>query len=62
MRVKCAYKKCGGRRIHNENPEVTRKHQTIEVPEGFKGRAYCSIECMAYAGDLKTKKEANASA
>jgi hypothetical protein len=48
-KVLCAYEGCSNRRIHFES-DKKRPQQTVEVPDDFEGKAYCSIECACYAG------------
>jgi hypothetical protein len=56
-KVPCSYEKCGKIRPHFESSEESRPTQWIEVPDDFAGRAYCSVECAAYAKALKIKKD-----
>ena len=59
-KVLCSNPSCAGRRAHYERPEVNRRHQMVEVPETFEGRAFCSIECRVYyEGYQRANKEAN---
>jgi hypothetical protein len=59
MRVECSGPGCGDRRAHRERPFEPRDVRFVEVPEDFVGKAYCSIECAAYAGVHLTKKIAD---
>lgn len=46
-KVHCANINCLQRRVHYEQPDVMRGQQMIEVPDGFTGKAYCSLTCQA---------------
>ena len=46
--IKCGNRTCSERRVHHEFPNVKRKHRTIEVPNNYNGRTFCSLECKVY--------------
>lgn len=55
-KVPCANtKECPQRRIHFEEPDTPRGTQYIEVPDDYKGPAYCSITCAVLAGAIKLR-------
>lgn len=53
-KVKCEGPGCEMRRQHHEN-DSPRGPQMLEVPEGFTGKCYCSIECYEYAKATKVE-------
>ena len=52
-KVPCSFYGCSGRRVHNEQPYVQRDHVMVEVPDDFRGKAFCSFECQAYSEGTK---------
>jgi hypothetical protein len=62
-KVPCACKTCCNRRSHHESDGDGRPQQTVEVPDNFIGKAYCSIECMLYdehdEGEVKKQRSHN---
>lgn len=57
MMMKCAYPGCSTRRLHHESPHQQRPHQLVEVPDGYQGTAYCSIECLSYNNATYSEKD-----
>ena len=49
-KVPCNFYGCSGRRNHHESdsPESGRPHRTVEIPDDFRGKVFCSLECQMY--------------
>jgi hypothetical protein len=54
-KVPCSSPSCSSRRIHHGRPDEPRGTVWLDVPEGFEGHAYCSVECYLYG---KTENDA----
>jgi len=48
MNKHCSGPGCEEKRSNWSNPDVSRGIQVIEVPEGYEGPAFCSVECSMY--------------
>ena len=54
-KIPCSGPVCDQRRIHHEEPDVMRPRQTVEVPDDYEGKAFCSYTCAAEAGYFNVK-------
>ncbi len=55
----CSYPKCNERRVHHEQPDEMRAHQTVELPDGHEedDPYYCSITCACMDGWMSIRYE-----
>lgn len=51
-KVPCSGPACKERRIHWERPDMLRGTVLVEVPDDFKGDAWCSITCAVMSGAM----------
>lgn len=55
-KIRCGNPTCDQRRINWDNPDVMRPHRTVEVEDGYGGKAFCSITCACEAGYFHVTK------
>ncbi len=49
-KISCGNPECCKRRIHHERQDEMRPQQTVEVPDDYNGKNFCSITCACIAG------------
>ena len=49
-KIPCGNPECCKRRIHHERQDEMRPQQTVEVPDDYNGKSFCSITCACMAG------------
>ena len=56
IKKQCSYRYCHVRRKHWQEPDTTRGHQYVDVPEDYiREDAYCSITCMMIEEGIRTR-------
>ncbi len=54
--IECGNKRCCNRRSHWERQDEMRPQQTIEVPDDYEGKSFCSFTCACEAGYFDISK------
>jgi hypothetical protein len=53
--IPCKYEKCGGRRVHWQDPETPRGRVMLKVDDDVEFQ-YCSVNCACYDGAFSVTK------